>query len=77
MNIDFGDLSKEQQEDLLSRAEEMGYSKEEIIEAFNENAGDSDNVLDFFDDDDFLEQMLRNDLSLFNEYLDYIIDKIS
>lgn len=77
MNIDFGDLSKEQQEDLLSRAEEMGYSKEEIIEAFNENAGDSDNALDFFDDDEFLERMLRDDLSLFNAYLDYIIDKIS
>lgn len=77
MDIDFDDLSKKQQADLLARAKEMGYAKEDIIEQFNEEASDSDNALDFFDSDDFIEQILRDDSSLFEEYLDYIIDKIA
>lgn len=76
MEIDYNDLSKEQQLELFAKANEMGYSREEIIEEFNDKVGDADSVLDFFDDDYFLEDMLRRDSSLLSEYLDFIISKI-
>lgn len=76
MEIDYNDLSKEQQLELFAKANEMGYSREEIIEEFNDKASDAYSVLDFFDDDYFLEDMLRRDSSLLSEYLDFIISKI-
>lgn len=76
MEIDYNDLSKEQQLELFAKANEMGYSREEIIEEFNDKVSDAYSVLDFFDDDYFLEDMLRRDSSLLSEYLDFIISKI-
>lgn len=77
MNIDFNDLSKEQQADLIARGKDIGYPEEEIIKEFNEEASDSDNALDFFDNDEFIEDTLRRDKSLLEDYLDYIINKIA
>lgn len=48
MNIDFNDLSEEQQKVLLNRGKIRGYSREEIIDRFNDAASDAYNVLDFF-----------------------------
>jgi hypothetical protein len=47
-----------------------------LVEDFNEMASDSDNVLDFFDDDGFLEQMLRDDSSLLEDYLLFVSAKV-
>lgn len=77
MDISYDDLSKEQKEGLSAIAKDLGYSEEEIIEEFNEEASDADNVLDFFDDDLFLEDMLRRDDSLLSDYLEFIISKVT
>lgn len=76
MFIDFNDMSKEGQAELIDFAEEKGVSVAELVEDFNELASDSDNVLDFFDSDDFLEQMLRDDSSLLEDYLLFISAKV-
>lgn len=76
MFIDFNDMSEEGQEELRNFAEAKGVSVAELIENFNELASDSDNVLDFFDSDDFLEQMLRDDSSLLEDYLLFISAKV-
>lgn len=76
MFIDFNDMSEEGQEELRDFAEAKGVSVAELIENFNELASDSDNVLDFFDSDDFLEQMLRDDSSLLEDYLLFISAKV-
>lgn len=76
MYIDFDDLTEESKEELLENAREYGVSKENIIEEFNEEAGDSTNVLDFFDDDTFLENMLRDDSGLLEDYLSFVSAKI-
>lgn len=76
MNINFDDLSEEQQEKLLDKGKLRGYSREEIIDRFNDDASDAYNVLDFFNDDNFIEQMLREDNILLTDYLDYIIDRV-
>ena len=68
MYIDFDDLTEESKKELLEDAREYGISEEDVIEEFNEEAGDSANVLDFFDDDNFLEQMLRDDSGLLEDY---------
>ena len=69
MFIDFNDMSEEGQAELIDFAEERKVSIAELVEEFNELASDSDNVLEFFDSDDFLEQMLRDDSSLLEDYL--------
>ena len=76
MFIDFNDMSEEGQQELIDFAEEKGASVAELVEEFNELASDSDNVLDFFDSDDFLEQMLRDDSSLLEDYLLFISAKV-
>ena len=76
MFIDFNDMSEEGQAELIDFAEEKGVSIAELVEEFNELASDSDNVLDFFDSDDFLEQMLRDDSSLLEDYLLFISAKV-
>ena len=76
MFIDFNDMSQEGQQELIDFAEEKGASVAELVEEFNELASDSDNVLDFFDSDDFLEQMLRDDSSLLEDYLLFISAKV-
>lgn len=76
MFIDFNDMSEEGQAELIDFAEEKGVSVAELVENFNELASDSDNVLDFFDSDDFLEQMLRDDSSLLEDYLLFISAKV-
>lgn len=76
MYIDFDDLSEESKEEVLEEAKEYGISEEDVIEEFNEEAGDAANVLDFFDDDNFLEQMLRDDSGLLEDYLSFVSAKI-
>lgn len=76
MFIDFDDLTEESKKELLENAREYGISEENVIEEFNEEAGDSANVLDFFDDDNFLEQMLRDDSALLEDYLSFVCAKI-
>lgn len=76
MFIDFNDMSEEGQAELIDFAEENGLSVAELVEEFNELASDSDNVLDFFDSDDFLEQMLRDDSSLLEDYLLFVSAKV-
>lgn len=76
MYIDFDDLTEESKKELLEDAREYGISEEDVIEEFNEEAGDSANVLDFFDDDNFLEQMLRDDSALLEDYLSFVSKKI-
>lgn len=76
MDIDFNDLSEEQQKVLLNIGKFRGYSREKIIDRFNDAASDSDNALDFFDNDEFIEDTLRKDRSVLEDYLDYIIDRI-
>lgn len=76
MYIDFDDLTEESKKELLEDAREYGISEENVIEEFNEEAGDSANVLDFFDDDNFLEQMLRDDSALLEDYLLFVSAKI-
>ena len=76
MYIDFDDLTEESKKELLEDAREYGISEEDVIEEFNEEAGDPDNVLDFFDDDNFLEQMLRDDSGLLEDYLSFVSAKI-
>ena len=76
MYIDFNDLSEEQQKVLLNKGKIRGYSREEIINRFNDTASDVYNVLDFFNDDTFIEQMLRDDAILLTDYLDYVIDRV-
>lgn len=76
MDISFDDLSEEQQEKLLDKGRIRGYSREEIINRFNDDASDAYNVLDFFNDDNFIEQSLRDDNIAFIDYLDYIIDRV-
>lgn len=76
MFIDFDDLDEEGKEELLEYARDNGISEEDVIEEFNEEAGDSANVLDFFDDDNFLEQMLRDDSGLLEDYLSFVSAKI-
>lgn len=76
MFIDFNDMSEEGQEELRDFAEAKGVNVAELVENFNELASDSDNVLDFFDSDDFLEQMLRDDSSLLEDYLLFISAKV-
>ena len=69
MFIDFDDLDEEGKEELLEYARDNGISEEDVIEEFNKEAGDSANVLDFFDDDNFLEQMLRDDSGLLEDFV--------
>lgn len=69
MFIDFNDMSEEGQTELIDFAEAKGVSVPEIVEEFNELASD---VLDFLDSDDFLEQMLRDDSALLEDYLLFI-----
>lgn len=76
MFIDFDDLTEESRKELLEYARDNGISEEDVIEEFNEEAGDSANVLDFFDDDSFLEQMLRDDSGLLEDYLSFVSAKI-
>lgn len=76
MFIDFDDLTEESRKKLLEYARDNGISEEDVIEEFNEEAGDSANVLDFFDSDDFLEQMLRDDSILLEDYLSFVSTKI-
>ena len=76
MFIDFDDLTEESRKELLEYARDNGISEEDVIEEFNEEAGDSANALDFFDDDNFLEQMLRDDSYLLEEYLSFVSAKI-
>ena len=76
MFIDFNDMSKEGQTKLKDFAEAKGISIAELVEEFNELASDPDNVFDFFDDDNFLEQMLRDDSSLLEDYLLFISAKV-
>ena len=76
MFIDFNDMSEEGQAELIDFAEEKGVSVAELVEEFNELASDSDNVLDFLDSDDFLEQMLRDDSALLEDYLLFISAKV-
>ena len=76
MYIGFDDLTEESRKELLEYARDNGISEEDIIEEFNEEAGDSANVLVFFDDDNFLEQMLRNDSGLLEDYLSFVSAKI-
>lgn len=76
MFIDFNNMSEEGQAELIEYAEENGLSVAELVEDFNELASDSDNVLDFLDSDDFLEQMLRDDSSLLEDYLLFISAKV-
>ena len=76
MFIDFNDMSEEGQAELIDFAEERKVSIAELVEEFNELASDSDNVLDFFDSDDFLEQMLRDDSALLEDYLLFISAKV-
>ena len=76
MFIDFEDLTEESRKELLEYAREYGISEEDVIEEFNEEASDSANVLDFFEDDNFLEQMLRDDSILLEDYLLFVSAKI-
>lgn len=76
MFIYFDDLTEESRKELLEYARDNGISEEDVIKEFNEEAGDSANALDFFDDDNFLEQMLRDDSDLFEEYLSFVSAKI-
>lgn len=76
MFIDFDDLTEESRKELLEYARDNGISEEDVIEEFNEEASDSANALDFFDDDNFLEQILRDDSDLFEEYLSFVSAKI-
>ena len=76
MFIDFNDMSEEGQAELIDFAEERKVSVAELVEEFNELASDSDNVLDFLDSDDFLEQMLRDDSALLEDYLLFISAKV-
>ena len=76
MFIDFNDMSEEGQAELIDFAEERKVSIAELVEEFNELASDSENVLDFLDSDDFLEQMLRDDSSLLEDYLLFISAKV-
>ena len=76
MFIDFNDMSEEGQAELVDFAEERKVSIAELVEEFNELASDSENVLDFLDSDDFLEQMLRDDSSLLEDYLLFISAKV-
>lgn len=75
MFIDFDDLSEESKEELLEDAREYGISEEDVIEEFNEEAGDSANALDFFDDN-LIEQILRDDSGLLEDYLSFVSKKI-
>ena len=76
MFIDFDDLTEESKKELLEYARDNGISEEDVIEEFNEEAGDPDNALDFFDDDNFIEQILRDDSGLLEEYLSFVSAKI-
>ena len=76
MFIDFNDMSEEGQAELVDFAEENRVSVAELVEEFNELASDSENVLDFLDSDDFLEQMLRDDSALLEDYLLFISAKV-
>lgn len=76
MFIDIEDLSKESQKELFEYAEEHGMTEDEAIDLFNQEAEDSANALDFFDDDIFLEQLFRNDSALLDDYLEFIRRKI-
>lgn len=76
MYIDFDDLDEEDKEELLEYAKDNGVSEEDVIKEFNEQARDSANVLDFFDDDTFLENMLRDDSGLLEDYLSFVSAKI-
>lgn len=76
MFIDFNDMSEEGQAELKDFAEAKGVSVAELVEEFNDLASDSENVLDFFDSDDFLEQMLRDDSALLEDYLLFISAKV-
>ena len=76
MFIDFNDMSEEGRAELIDFAEERKVSVAELVEEFNELASDSENVLDFLDSDDFLEQMLRDDSALLEDYLLFISAKV-
>ena len=76
MFIDFNDMSEEGQAELVDFAEERKVSIAELVEEFNELASDSENVLDFLDSDHFLEQMLRDDSALLEDYLLFISAKV-
>ena len=76
MFIDFDDLDEESKEELLEEAREYGISEENVIEKFNEEARDSANALDFFDNECFLEDLLRNDSGLLEDYLYFVSAKI-
>ena len=76
MFIDFNDMSEEGQAELVDFAEERKVSIAELVEEYNELASDSENVLDFLDSDDFLEQMLRDDSALLEDYLLFISAKV-
>lgn len=76
MFIDFDDLTEESRKELLEYARDNGISEEDVIEEFNEEAGNPDNALDFFDDDNFIEQILRDDSGLLEDYLSFVSAKI-
>lgn len=71
MNIGYKDLTDVQKDAVNSYMKMKGYTEDEIPDAFDEISGDSDNALEFLNDDETLEEIIRRFMF---DYLEFIID---
>lgn len=71
MNIGYEDLTDVQKEAVNHYMKMKGYTEDEIPNVFSEIASDSDNALEFLDDDETLEEIIRRFMF---DYLEFIID---
>lgn len=71
MNIGYEDLTDVQKETVNHYMKMKGYTEDEIPNVFSEIASDSDNALEFLNDDETLEEIIRRFMF---DYLEYIID---
>lgn len=71
MNIGYKDLTDVQKDAVNHYMKMKGYTEDEIPNAFDEIASDSDNALEFLNDDETLEEIIRRFMF---DYLEFIID---
>lgn len=71
MNIGYEDLTDVQKEAVNHYMKMKGYTEDEIPDVFSEIASDSDNALEFLNDDETLEEIIRRFMF---DYLEFIID---
>lgn len=71
MNIGYKDLTDVQKDAVNHYMKMKGYTEDEIPNVFDEISSDSDNALEFLNDDETLEEIIRRFMF---DYLEYIID---